>query len=145
MFCRNIQNNSTRSLTHCATLTKNQQKQKFFNWCMGRDSTHKIVLCLFVAYTWYQLRSRRPANQQFVERFEEIQNGITILRAVNRYFNLFPRPTQEWMKRWLKPILNVTIIIIYYYLSDRYPSDLLTVIYALLAYNRIIEKLFEFW
>ena len=130
---------------------------------MDRDATHKIVLCLFVAYTWYQLRSRRPANHQFVERFEEIiivivltqitiegvaegiQNGITKLRAVNRYFNLFPRPTQEWMKRWLKPILNVTIIITYYYLSDRYPSDLLTVIYALLAYNRIIEKLFEFW
>ena len=49
------------------------------------------------------------------------------------------------MKRWLKPILNVTIVIIYYYLSDRYPSDLLTVVYALLAYNRIIEKLFELW
>ena len=130
---------------------------------MGRDATHKIVLCLFVAYTWYQLRSRRPANQQFVERFEEIiiliiliqitiegvaegiQNGITKLRAVNRYFNLFPRPTQEWMKRWLKPILNVTIVIIYYYLSDRFPSDLLTVIYASLAYNGIIEKLFELW
>ena len=76
---------------------------------------------------------------------EGIQNGITKLRAVYRYLNLFPRPTQEWMKKWLKPILNVTIIIIYYYLSERYPSDLLTVIYALLAYNRIIEKLFELW
>ena len=69
---------------------------------MDLDAQHKIVLCLFVAYIWYQLRSRRPANHQFVERFEEIiivivlsqitiegvaggiQNGITKLRAVNR-------------------------------------------------------------
>ena len=130
---------------------------------MGRDATHQIVLGLFVIYTWYQLRSRRPANHQLVERFEEliiiiiliqitiegvaegIQDGITKLRTINRYLNLFPRPTQEWMKRWLKPILNVTIVIIYYYLSYRYPSDLLTVVYVLLAYNRLIEKLFEFW
>ena len=80
---------------------------------MDLDTQHKIVLCLFVAYIWYQLRSRRSADHQLVERYEGIiigialiqitiegvaegiQDGITKLRAFNRYFNLFPRPTQE--------------------------------------------------
>ena len=56
---------------------------------MGRDATHKIALCLFVTYTWYQLRSRRPANQQFVERFEEIiillKGSLWSLRTVRAF------------------------------------------------------------
>ena len=47
------------------------------------------------------------------------------------------------MKKWIKPALNVTAILIYYYFANRHPSDCLTVIYALLAWNRVIEKLLE--
>ena len=47
------------------------------------------------------------------------------------------------MKQWIKPALNVTAILIYYYFANRHPSDCLTVIYALLAWNRVIEKLLE--
>ena len=47
------------------------------------------------------------------------------------------------MKKWIKPALNVTLILTYYYFANRYPSDFLTIIYALLAWNRVIEKLLE--
>ena len=47
------------------------------------------------------------------------------------------------MRKWIKPALNVTAVLIYYYFANRYPSDCLTVIYALLAWNRVIEKLLE--
>ena len=47
------------------------------------------------------------------------------------------------MRKWIKPALNVTAILIYYYFANRHPSDCLTVIYALLAWNRVIEKLLE--
>ena len=47
------------------------------------------------------------------------------------------------MKKWVKPTLNVTFILAYYYLANRHPSDILTVVYALLAWNRVVEKLLE--
>ena len=47
------------------------------------------------------------------------------------------------MRKWVKPTLNVAIIIAYYYLAYRRPSDILTVAYALIAWNRVIEKLLE--
>ena len=47
------------------------------------------------------------------------------------------------MKKWVKPTLNVTLILAYYYFASRHPSDVLTVIYALLAWSRVIEKLLE--
>ena len=47
------------------------------------------------------------------------------------------------MRKWVKPTINVIIIAAYYYLAYRHPSDILTVAYALIAWNRIIEKLLE--
>ena len=47
------------------------------------------------------------------------------------------------MRKWVKPTVNVIIIAAYYYLAYRHPSDILTVAYALIAWNRIIEKLLE--
>ena len=47
------------------------------------------------------------------------------------------------MRKWVKPTVNVIIIAAYYYLAYRHPSDILTVAYALIAWDRIVEKLLE--
>ena len=47
------------------------------------------------------------------------------------------------MRKWVKPTFNVILIIAYYYLAYRRPSDILTGVYALIAVSRVIEKLLE--
>ena len=74
---------------------------------MGPNSQHKIVLCLFGAYIWYQLQFRRPTETLLLERFEallivitlsqltieelteKVRDCVNAFRTINRYFNLF--------------------------------------------------------
>ena len=76
---------------------------------MGPDTQHKLILCLFGAYIWYQIQFRRPTESLLLERFEALLLAITLsqltiegllersqdcvntFRTINRYFNLLPR------------------------------------------------------
>ena len=74
---------------------------------MGPNTQHKLVLCLFGAYIWYQLQFRRPTETLLLERFEallivitlsqltteelieKVRDCVNTFRTINRYFNLF--------------------------------------------------------
>ena len=74
---------------------------------MDPDTQHKLVLCLFGAYIWYQLQFRRPTESLLLERFEallivialsqltieeltgKIRDCVNSFRTISRYFNLF--------------------------------------------------------
>ena len=76
---------------------------------MGPENQHKVVLCLFAAYIWYQIRYRRQQEPLLLERFEALLLAITLsqltiegfierfqvcvdtIRTFNRYFNLLSR------------------------------------------------------
>ena len=45
---------------------------------MGPDHQHKLVLCLFAAFIWYQIRYRSNPEPLLLERFEVLLFAIAL-------------------------------------------------------------------